>query len=791
MDNKKYLKFQISSKLPKLLGRESVSTETQALFELVKNSYDADAPQVTVTFKNLEVFDAAKKILEKKYREILVKKKSEHPTLPINQLEEIVKTDPNYVKQAEYVKKLAKNTSIIVEDTGKGMTLERLENKWMRIGTSKTEDEKVTEKNRIVVGEKGVGRFAVERLSHTTIITSYPSGQGRGIILETNWDEFEDSAKNVDQIRIPLRFISKNKNAKGLKIELLNLRDEWSVSKIEKFIEDLSFLVLPEEIDKNFPFKIIVKYRKKGREEIVNVGGGLLKKAPYHFIAELTSDSIVKFTTFQYMGDKVIPNERGLTYENLTEEFPFVKGDEKEIVSAQCGPVKFTFYGFPDDPSGKDFGWKKYYGEHLRDKIIDDAARYSGVRIYRDGFRVRPYGDPGNDWLSIDDDARNHRGRLGSKSVIGWITISSQSNPNILDTTTREKIIENDAFQDLRKFVMDALDVFYIFTERRRKKLVKEEEKKNISRHISKIRDSIVDNPSMTTLEKKNLLSTLNKIQENIVEEEERVETEKESMMDERNAYRNLASVGITTGVVAHEVRDYLRAILLHTGVLKRQAGKEVIDQEQVAKSLSYIGPSATNLLSYMELVGRFTSVMSSRKKEFREKKHLNLHDQFRSIVSNLKGILCRWDIEVENKIPHKFPRLKMFEADLQSILLNLLSNSIKSLKLKTDERKSLPKSEKNRIRLSARLLKDQVEITFSDNGIGIAPMDRRFVFDLFWTRTANRETVKSGSGLGLPIIKEIIGDYGGTIEIEDRSEFPTGVTFKILIPLRSIVKNG
>ena len=172
-----YLKYKVSSKLPKLLGRESVSTEIQALFELVKNSYDADSSEVSIIFKNTELLNESTKILNARYRKLFTELKSQRPDIPLTNIDEIVRNDPHYLAQLDLVHNYAERTSIIVKDKGKGMTIDQLQNKWMKIGVSKEKSEIITEKNRRVVGENGVGRFAVERLSKLTKITSKTKGK--------------------------------------------------------------------------------------------------------------------------------------------------------------------------------------------------------------------------------------------------------------------------------------------------------------------------------------------------------------------------------------------------------------------------------------------------------------------------------------------------------------------------------------------------------------------------------------------------------------------------------------
>ncbi len=192
---------------------------------------------------------------------------------------------------------------------------------------------------------------------------------------------------------------------------------------------------------------------------------------------------------------------------------------------------------------------------------------------------------------------------------------------------------------------------------------------------IQKIGNIISESSSIPKQTKTQLLSSLSQIESSLTNEASTVQLERESLMDELNAFRNLASLGITTGVVSHEIRDYLRNILLHTGALERELKKNHIDSSQLKQSVSYINPSVDNLRKYMALVSSFTSTIGSRKKEFRQKRNLNLHEEVRKIINGLQGIFTASEIIVENGIPHNFPKQRMYQADLQSILFNLISN--------------------------------------------------------------------------------------------------------------------
>src|SRR3989344_9686545 len=144
--------------MARLLGRESVSSDIAAIFELVKNSYDADASLVTITFENFRLEDG-------------------------------------------------KQGRIIIKDDGDGMSSEDIETKWMIIGTDSKEREQFSRKRRRVIGNKGIGRFATEKLCKKVIIISKPREDNQELKLTIDWKEYEKENITFNDIKNPFEVI--------------------------------------------------------------------------------------------------------------------------------------------------------------------------------------------------------------------------------------------------------------------------------------------------------------------------------------------------------------------------------------------------------------------------------------------------------------------------------------------------------------------------------------------------------------------------------------------------------
>ena len=87
---------------------------------------------------------------------------------------------------------------------------------------------------------------------------------------------------------------------------------------------------------------------------------------------------------------------------------------------------------------------------------------WTGISVYRDGFRIWPYGEPYDDWLRLDQRRVNNPVvRLSNNQVVGFVEISADGNPDLTDQTNREGLFNNQAFTDLRRlihFVMQTLE---------------------------------------------------------------------------------------------------------------------------------------------------------------------------------------------------------------------------------------------------------------------------------------------------------------------------------------------
>ena len=240
--------------------------------------------------------------------------------------------------------------------------------------------------------------------------------------------------------------------------------------------------------------------------------------------------------------------------------------------------------------------------------------------------------------------------------------------------------------------------------------------------------------------------------------------------------YRNHDSLGISSATTGHEIGH----VISHLGQLPKESLNK-LQKETKAKQLVELDLIATldrvNVVRYfMTFINEFVTSIASDSEIKQKKERINVKSITEEYVKDLSGIMRMNDLTIQRKVSPPNLSLYMTNADFSSIILNLFSNSLKALQ-------KLKKGKPRKVKITITKDTKNFKIKFSDNGIGIKPANREKLFRLFYT------TNRPGTGLGLPIIKEIIEYYGGTIKLADYSELEEGATFLVSIPLEELKK--
>lgn len=333
---------------------------------------------------------------------------------------------------------------LTVRDNGIGMTLAEIEDSWMVAATDTKEKFPVTKKyGRPKIGEKGIARFGLENISERLEVSSKPEGEPKGFQIIFDWTKYEAPDAKFEKISNPCHSFTKRKDEHGFECILSPLRENWDLDRLLGLARDIDSVLPPVSKPSHFDVRLTVP--EYSQVSGLSLESKFLKKAVYRCHFELKEDGTIVYDFFAGGGRKSHLKHKDLTY--------------------TCGPLTFHFYFF-----FRDFG--KYetvqttgvYRGKLDFDIIDLKKfldNWGGIKIYRDGFRVKPYGDFGNDWLGLDKLRVDAPGIYPeNEQVFGFIQVTKKGNPQLVDTTTREGLVNNKAFQDLERFTKESIKFF-------------------------------------------------------------------------------------------------------------------------------------------------------------------------------------------------------------------------------------------------------------------------------------------------------------------------------------------
>ena len=715
----KQIRFTVDSGLINRLGIELVGKAETAVSELIKNAYDADALSVTVDFYNTDELGG----------------------------------------------------TLIISDTGVGMTKNQLVNGFMRISSTDKIHHPISERyGRIKAGKKGIGRFATQRLGEQLTIITQTLQSEKAIKVTIDWNKYLIDT-DISSVFFPIETIEKTKD-EGTTLIISTLREKWTISSIEKIFSYVNSLFQPSYLSERSETKNIAVKNEKTFRYTFTKDGVEIKNS----IEDFYKDALVVIEG--YIGDDhkgiVSFDSNQLIYD--VHEVKEVDYDDKNGETITSYPalknVKFKAFYFIYEKS-------KYRA--ISSKTFKDVKKMSdtisGIRLYRNGFRVLPYGEPTDDWLHINQRWTQDSGAtnipFSTKQLFGFVEIlDDETNEAIFqETSSREGLIENEAFKQLVYFVNSALMLV-------RGKLTnvikssKNNRKKNntditiYSEFSNKTNREVIDSY------RQDIVSA---IDSNIIynnKEKEKIKAEVEvrlnhikDLITENDMLRVLASLGLNIAEFAHEVRT------LQNYIYNNIYSIEAYNIDDIIKEyLSNIKNDVDELFSYTN----YFEVAESQNRD-RVKIPVDINKVVRQFVKIIPESI---DVEVE-QLDFDVITQPMHPSEWSSILSNLYSNSKKAIKRKGC---------KGKILIQIGIEKDNTFLLFNDNGDGIKEENKDSVFDAFFTtsRPVSFDSPSSehliGTGLGLKIVKDIILENKGTISIVEPS-IGYSTCFKITIP--------
>lgn len=726
MDAQKEIKlvgFTVDAGLIQRLGYELVGRAETAVSELIKNSYDADATIVDVDF-----------------------------------------IDSNEI-----------GGKLVISDNGVGMSESQLINGFMRISsTDKVHNPTSARLHRTKAGKKGIGRFAAQRLGEKLVIVTQTKESKSAIQIEIDWNEYSID-RDLTSITFPIETVQKEKS-EGTVIEIHNLRERWTEAAIKRIYRYVLDLFQPDYLSERSKIDSIAVQNEESFKVNFNL---VFNDKKYPFLNDQISVFDKSLAVFEgYINTEhcgVVSVKSDSLHINDVLEIEHKEDDNKfSTLSDVYFKIHYFIYDRP-----------QYYGNRISNpelkKIQELSKTAGGVRLYRNGFRVLPYGEPKDDWTNIDKRWSTESGKtnipLNNQNLFGFVEIIDPTGNVFEETASREGLIENEAFHQLSDFIHKSLvavrsriaEKIKVFREKQNRDdfTQKSEKKEQTTQELFDKLKNILDNKSEQRSEIPD-------------EEKQSAENDKkagleiirklENLIEEAGMLRVLAGLGLTIGEFTHEMKQFHSSVYGHINRLN-----QLSLNDEAQNQINEIKIDFDNLFGYTEYFGTTISQNTNRKKSPIDL--LAVLDRFQNTIKN--------DLE-KNKINFKVEAydfdattIPMHSSEWNSILYNLYTNSRKAIKRANVIGKIL---------IEVGVDEDNTFINFIDNGDGIPKENESRVFNAFFSTStpasfdAPNEEQLIGTGLGLKIVKDIIISYKGNICIVPS---PTGYStcFKITIP--------
>lgn len=706
VETKNALKWRFDVNTFRLLGQDLITDRITALFELVKNSYDANAQNVTIRFLNIG-----------------------HK---------------------------GEDSKIIIQDDGIGMTLDDIENKWMVIGVNNKRRKLFSPKpyERRYIGEKGIGRFAVDKLGEYIRIRTKQQQDEQELVVTIDWSTYqkladgEQTTLNFTDIENEYEY-AKATFEQGTMLEILAPRQIWTMDDVERAYKELSRLVSPFHESK-YPFNITIHapdyepYKKP-----ISVKLKEKEFASHHF---------------------------GLGYNEATnqQEYFFFDTETQKLVTKpgekpSFGFVKFYLYYFDEKAKAK-------FNAHYKKTSVN----IDGVKIYRDGILTTPFAEyeardeKRRDVLGINKRRwRSTFDRLGSRDVIGFVEITRDGNPEIKDATNRQNFQNTLEYSDLKDFIYSQLDEFMLSfkAERTKKKqanlgVFKESEKvlKNIQKEFKKLQKS-QGQPEYNAKKQaavKNIIEQGEVLQEGFDAISREYKDLQKNEKRKEKMYLSLMSLSLFAANVSHAVRDVIKNI--------KDEALYIYEEPLTTENEEFFKKYAYRIHHEIQRLLKIVDFMLKYAKTDLPAEYFNIKELIQNTFDAHETIFIQRNIKIELDIE---PDLSLSGNTIffQDIITNLISNSIKATEGNFHKI----------IRCTAKKYNNEIHILFSDNGIGISEKNRTKVFDMYFTTTAGQ----GGAGLGLYVVKTHIEALSGVVQVIESKLQPTGATIRLIIPFK------
>lgn len=736
----KELSFTVSAGLKNVIGRDLINDRYVAIFELVKNSYDARAHHVKISF--------------------------------LNDTEEI--------------------TTISIKDDGIGMNYSDIVGKWLFVAYSekkKQNRDKSDYRNEIgrnVAGAKGVGRFSCDRLGSKLRLISKKKGEKLTHVIDIDWNRFEvDDLNNFGDISIEYYVENRTwEKDQGTILEITGLRESWTREDLLRLKKSLMKLIIPDyHNDLNDIFDIeIIAPREKPEDEALKEK----KVSDRDLVNGVIENDIFEKLNIKTTNITVTIDASGKAIETVLSDrgeqiFKIVEKNTEYIL---LNNIQFSLFYL--NRSAK-INFKKQMGI--------EPVKYGSVFIYKSGFRVNPYGDPGDDSFGIDRRKQQGYARtLGTRDIIGRISILGD-NDEFIETSSRANgFIKTDSVNQLllcfNTKVLRVLERYVINILQWNNPLQETDEinPENISEKIISEFTDLSSRGNLVSIEyNPKLLESINTITDELSSSISKLE--QIGSKDKNQAILELvASVKKQTEGIKKDNLELDRQNKETSEALFAAQKENKIRNQQVFFLKGAANNNVENLLKGMHTVFTASEAING-----------NL-DLIENIIENDKWekdelIELFQEVKKANKKINKLSELAIHgaqnlkseeKANIRSFIQQYLSENLstRGLEYNVDNREedcncffdaasvgliidniisNSKKAKADAISIEFEKAQHHIDVRFKDNGVGLAPdVSPDLIFE-YGASTTNT-SITHGFGIGLSHIKQLSQDMGGNV---------------------------
>jgi signal transduction histidine kinase len=761
--------FKIAARAMRQLGAELITSDEMALYELIKNAFDAgsaramvaisapaDAGAVALVREQLENGEITIKVAYERLEKALSK------DLTLDQRAQALSAFQNASASTKSLSEFLANFIhdsfwLEVRDTGVGMTAAELHDRFMVVGTPNKMLQKRAQPvgSRTLLGEKGIGRLSMMKLGAVAEVRSKVEGEPHWNSITFDWTKFDDPEAYLGEVTFEVLPGEEDKaEVHGTIITIRELEAHWSIAKVQEFLNKF-VRRLQDPFDKSrrtYPIDILLNGH---RLPIVPLPQWLADTA--QFRAEIRYDP---------NGTKgAIALRRELTWKGMStaesrtwtlEELARIAGVPMETCKS-LGPFTASCLWF-------NRGLLSGTVDKTKKQLLDELNVWcGGFAVYRDGFRVGQTGGMEDDWLEWDSKALKAKGfTLNRYQTVGSIAISSKANPRLIDAANRERLVScpeqnllvlifgGILVQDLRSHI-DATKQLEV------KRAIEEE---STEESIRRSEDSLKQTLKIVEDIGRSLPSSarhkIDVIRQTLQGQVEYVETIRNALQlakETRVELLELANIGLVVEIVIHELTRLTQTTGDLLTDLKKSSSGDVrlmalVDSLQAQikatnkriRSVDVLSPSGRNRKEQYDVVAQVKAVVSGFEARFTRHQ-----------------IKCKVLVDGDEARDQRF-LTTLVRGLIAQVLENLLTNSVYWVQqgLKDGE---------NQRRIVVEIDTRAGVITITDNGPGIDPLSAEAVFKPYYS------TRKRGKGLGLYIARELVDYHGGRLYLDSSGE--------------------